>query len=102
MGIIGSVWRGEASLAGAYWGWGVVIGSLMTIVALAISVASESIAAAVGMATFLSFYCAWTTVGIWRSAVTYRGPRLWAVLARIASVAVMLLFAWTLIHLLNS
>jgi uncharacterized protein DUF4339 len=97
-GIIARHWRGELTLAQAYWG----AGFLLTIVAVGLSrLFGEWLDRAnlaptplgvllVGHLTFLSALVVWQIVGIWRAAGNHMrttGRRTWAVLARVAVVA---------------
>src|SRR5262249_33356275 len=90
-------WRGELSLAKAYWGVGflltVLVIGVATVFGLWLGQAKLSpVARGIAMVGFLSFLCVmpvWQLVGIWRSAgnhIRSTGRRVWGVLARIAVV----------------
>ena len=86
-------WRGELSLPRSYWINGVLIFglacNLLLIAAVAATVALAR--SSTGLAIFLLLCIEalgiaayiWALVGTWRAAGNYRGPRFWAILARI-------------------
>lgn len=86
--LLRRLWRGEVSLAQAFWEYAIAYGLLLN---LATSVAAFALFAAkapalYGAAFFLLPvpYNLLVLVAVWRSAGRYRGPRHWADLARIA------------------
>jgi hypothetical protein len=96
-GFIRRHWRGELTLATAYWG----VGVLLTLVAIgvaygfgaAVGAANLSpVTGGIAMVCFLSFLCVmtvWQLVGIWRAAgyhIRSSGRSVWGVLARVAVV----------------
>jgi GYF domain 2 len=97
-GLIARHWRGELTLAQAYWG----AGFLLTIVVVGLSrllgvwldranLAPTPLGLVLlGHLTFLSVLVIWQIVGIWRAAgnhIRSTGRRTWAVLARVAIFA---------------
>ena len=77
-------WNGQLSLPMSYWGVGVGLGILFgVIVGLFIGSIGMSDDAMYGF--FIPFQI-FTVVGIWRSSNNYKGPKFWAVLAKIAIV----------------
>jgi uncharacterized membrane protein YhhN len=91
-------WRGDLSLPKSYWINGVVIGVVCRIVftalltALVIGASSMPWLALVFVLVVLANVAVvvWQMVGIWRSAGNYTGPKVWAILARIAVVVAAL------------
>ena len=77
-------WNGKLSLPMSYWGVGVVLGIafgfLVGIFTLAVGLSEDA------MWGFIIPFQIYTIVGIWRSSNNYRGPKFWAVLAKIAIV----------------
>jgi hypothetical protein len=97
VGFIRRHWRGELTLAKAYWGVGVLLTLLAIGVAYgfgaAVRAANPSpVAGGIAMVGFLSFLCimtVWQLVGIWRAAgghIRSTGRSVWGVLARVAVV----------------
>ena len=79
-----SFWNGQLSLPMSYWGVGVGFGIIFgIIVGLFIGIMGMSEDALYG---FLIPFQIYTVVGIWRSSNNYKGPKFWAVLAKIAIV----------------
>ncbi len=77
-------WNGQLSLPMSYWGVGVGLGIVYgTIIGIFIGLMGMSEEAMWG---FLIPFQIYTVVGIWRSSNNYRGPKFWAVLAKIAIV----------------
>ena len=77
-------WNGQLSLPMSYWGVGVGIGTIYTILVLIIILGlgmSED-----AMWGFVIPFQIYTVVGIWRSSDKYKGPKFWAILAKIAVV----------------
>ena len=89
-GPVGRLWRGDCSLAVAYWIWGLVFAmvllfGMLLLFATAISARGGSTllesAALVGVLTVAVIVPAWSVlwwVGCWRAATRYTGRRLWA------------------------
>ena len=77
-------WNGDLSLPMSYWGVGVGIGIIFGFLvgAFTISVGMSEDA----MWGFLIPFQIYTVVGIWRSADRYKGPKFWAILAKIAVI----------------
>tara|TARA_B100000029_G_scaffold438737_1_gene454902 strand:- start:4090 stop:4413 length:324 start_codon:yes stop_codon:yes gene_type:complete len=77
-------WDGELSLPQSYW----VVGVLISIpVGALIGVFTAMINAP--MNTMYAFFIPWYVyiiVGIWRSAGRYKGPKFWAILAKILMI----------------
>ena len=84
MGIIRQIWTGRAGLARTYWLYGVVvsfgIGFALTFVT------PGSVSAKLMLLPLLAYFII-LSVGIWRSASLYEGPKVWAVLAKMAVAA---------------
>ena len=77
-------WNGKLSLPMSYWGVGVGFGIIFgIIVGLFVGIMGMSDDAMYG---FLIPFQIFTVVGIWRSSNNYKGPKFWAVLAKIAIV----------------
>ena len=82
-------WNGDVSLVKSYW----LIGVLLTI---GVVLVATFLVIAVGWPyeAMFGIYIPWViyiTVGIWRSADKYKGPKFWAILAKIAMVIGVLL-----------
>lgn len=77
-------WNGDVSLPMSYWGVGIGIGILygFTIGIFIFSVGMSEDA----IWGFLIPFQIYTVVGIWRSSDKYKGPKFWAILAKIALV----------------
>ncbi len=77
-------WNGELSLPMSYWGVGVGIGILYGgLAGIFTVIAGLSDDALWG---FIIPFQIYTVVGIWRSSNNYKGPKFWAVLAKILIV----------------
>ena len=82
-------WNGDVSLVKSYW----LIGVLLTI---GVVLVATFLVIAVGLPyeAMFGIYIPWViyiTVGVWRSADKYKGPKFWAILAKIAMVIGVLL-----------
>tara|TARA_B100001741_G_C16488332_1_gene568391 strand:- start:234 stop:554 length:321 start_codon:yes stop_codon:yes gene_type:complete len=77
-------WNGQLSLPMSYWGVGVGIGILFSILVVIIIVMLGMHDDA--MWGFIIPFQIYTVVGIWRSADRYKGPKFWAILAKIAVI----------------
>ena len=77
-------WNGELSLPMSYWGVGVGIGILYGgLAGIFTVIAGLSDDALWG---FIIPFQIYTVVGIWRSSDKYKGPKFWAILAKIAVI----------------
>jgi hypothetical protein len=85
------LWRGDVGLRRAFWDYAIIYGSLANLIATvaAFAVLAGNLPGIVALAIFLLPvpYNVVAVVGVWRSADRYRGPPVWANLARIAVVA---------------
>jgi len=96
-------WRGDLSLARSYWLNGAVIFGLgvnvLAVVAITLTAFAFQDNHGVLLLAVLSEILlqvtvyAWALVGIWRAAGRYRGPRVWAILARVFIVLSVLISA---------
>ena len=77
-------WDGELSLPMSYWGVGLGIGILYGGIAGIFTVIVDLSDDALW--GFIIPFQIYTVVGIWRSSNNYKGPKYWAVLAKIAVV----------------
>lgn len=82
-----ALWDGQVPLWRAYWIYGVVVNGLLfgiagTLLVLMIGLRPLMIA----HLAFVFVATAFNLVAVWRSAGNYTGPRVWAILARIACV----------------
>ena len=77
-------WNGDLSLPMSYWLVGVVFSVVVGFVIGAIVIATGLHEDA--MFGFLIPWYIYTTVGIWRSSDKYKGPKFWAILAKIAVI----------------
>jgi len=77
-------WNGKLSLPMSYWGVGVglgiAFGFIVGIFTVLMGMSEDA------MWGFLIPFQIYTVVGIWRSSNNYKGPKFWAVLAKIAIV----------------
>jgi len=93
------LWQGELPLAQAFWNWavlgGIVVNGLTSILFLALIMSGETVAAFVAGYLFSVPYNIVAAVGVWRSAGRYQGDRRWADIARIVTVAGMILLSIT-------
>lgn len=88
-----TLWRGDYSLADAFWTWAVTVGLLVNAVTsmLFLVLITQNLAWAaliIGYGVTLP-YNAVTVVGVWRAAARYEGPPFHADLARGATVVLM-------------
>ena len=77
-------WNGDLSLPMSYWLVGVVfsvvVGFVIVVIVIAAGLHEDA------MFGFLIPWYIYTTVGIWRSSDKYKGPKFWAILAKIAII----------------
>lgn len=86
LGIAANLWRGNYALGKTYWLFGLLGGiALGLTVGLGIAFTQSGFLALSGMAALWAWQV-FISVAIWRSAGKYTGPRIWAVLARLALV----------------
>ncbi len=99
MNSVRRLWRGELALADAFWSWAVVGGlaiNLATSAALLVLIMNDRPIAAFIAGYVLSVpYNIVVSVGVWRSAGRYSGERRWADLARVVTIAGMVLLSVT-------
>ena len=95
MDFIGSIWRGEATLAKVYWFYGAIGGVIFFFVPMTFFAAVNLLATANPVALafaaiyglgFAPTYMVIISVGIWRSANAYEGRALWGLLAKVSVV----------------
>ena len=74
-------WNGQLSLPMSYWGvgigLGIVYGFLVGIITFGLGMSDDA------MWGFIIPFQIYTVVGIWRSSDRYKGPKFWAILAKI-------------------
>ena len=77
-------WNGELSLPASYWGigllGGLLYGGAIGIFTMMLGMSEDA------MWGFIIPFQIYTVVGIWRSSDKYKGPKFWAVLAKIGVV----------------
>lgn len=99
MNALRRLWNGDLPLPQAFWNWAVAGGLLVnlttTILFLAFITGGWIVAAFIVGYAFSVPYNIVAAVGVWRSAARYEGERHWADLARIVTVAGMVLLSLT-------
>jgi len=91
MNVLRALWRGDMPLGNGYWlyGWcGLFFLCLLLIVLEQFRLPPLTLIP-IGVFTYtlcVVLYWVIATVGIWRSATTYTGSKLWAVLAKLSIV----------------
>ena len=88
--LIVRLWRGEETLARAFWEYAILYGTLANVIAGIGTFANIAAGGPVWIAV-LTFglpipYNLFVVVAVWRSARRYRGAPEWATLARIAVI----------------
>lgn len=81
-GFFSKLSRGDYGLAKTYWLYGVLVGVVVNIV---FSIVKSPGIIAIAMLAYIA-YGVPVIMGIWRAATKYTGPKIWAVLAKIACV----------------
>jgi hypothetical protein len=93
------LWKGELPLPQAFWNWavagGIAVNVLTSILFLALIMGDRIVAAFVVGYALSVLYNIIVVVGVWRSAARYEGERRWADLARIVTVAGIILLSIT-------
>jgi len=93
--LVLDLWRGDVPLVKAYWLFGVVVVICFAITFAFIEYQSAGLSEGLGPVFIISLimlyfvYVAFINVAIWRSANKYKGPKRWAILAK-----VMVLVSW--------
>ena len=99
MMILRALWSGNLPLGKAFWTWVVIVGipfNLATSLLFLLLVMADQLWPAFFAGYLLSVpYNVVAVVGVWRSAARYEGEPRHADLARVATVAVMLLLTLT-------
>ncbi len=94
-----SLWRGDLALGDAFWNWAVIGGlivNLSTSIALLILVSFDLVWLGLIVGKGLSLpYNLLAFVGVWRSATQYGGPAFHADLARVTTLALMIVLSLT-------
>lgn len=84
------IWRGEVPLAQAFWGYAILYGSMINLVATgaALALMAAGLPIALGVTVFFlpMVYSILMLVGVWRSADSFEGDRIWADLAKLGVV----------------
>ena len=78
------VWRGEATLRSAFWGYGVAASTVLAVL-FATAYQLNQIALQQTLIVVSAFYTVWIVVGIWRCAAN--AVAFWSNLARLLCVA---------------
>jgi hypothetical protein len=96
---LGNLWRGNLPLDIAFWNWavigGLVVNLTTSLLFLLLIMAEYPIVALVVGYGFSVPYNILAVVAVWRAAGRYDGPRHWADLARLVTVAGMVLLSIT-------
>ena len=99
MTILRRLWLGDLPLDQAFWNWavigGIVVNALTSIAFLALVMNDQPAVAFVAGYILSVPYNILVTVGVWRSAARYEGDRRWADLARIVTLAAMVVLSIT-------
>ncbi len=81
-----ALWNGQLPLARVFWLYAIVYGSVANLLATILSLAVLSAGAAGAVAAAIHIlplpYNVVASVGVWRSAGSYRGSPFWAAMAR--------------------
>jgi len=89
-GRIARLWRGEETLARAFWEYAILYGTLANVIVMIGMFAAIAAGASAWIIAVLYVltvpYNVFVVVAVWRSAGRYRGAPEWAMLARIAVV----------------
>ena len=97
--FIRRLWLGELPLANVFWNWAVLGGLIVNLITssmfLFLMLADQAVAAVICGYLVSLPYNFIVTIGVLRAADRYEGDRQWAVLARLATVAGMLLLSLT-------
>lgn len=94
--LVLDLWRGDVPLVKTYWLFGVVVGICFAITFAFIEYQSEGLSEGfgplfiIGLIVLYFVYVAFINVAIWRSSNKYKGPRQWAILAK-----VMVIVSWS-------
>ena len=103
--LVRDLWRGNVSLAKTYWLFGVVVGVCYAIVFAYIEYQSRGLSEGLGPVFIIALrlscflYAMFINIAIWRSANKYRGPKHWAVVAKVIVLviwAALIREAWKL------
>lgn len=93
------LWKGELPLQEAFWNWAVIGGlavNLITSLAFTFFIIERQFIPALLSGYGLSLpYNILAAVGVWRSAERYEGEQKWAELAKLVTVAGMILLSVT-------
>ncbi|KPK17300.1 MAG: hypothetical protein AMJ67_13705 [Betaproteobacteria bacterium SG8_41] len=94
--LVLDLWRGDVPLVKTYWLFGVVVGICFAITFAFIEYQSEGLSEGfgplfiIGLIVLYFVYVAFINVAIWRSSNKYKGPKRWAILAK-----VMVIVSWS-------
>jgi hypothetical protein len=93
------LWQGNLPLAQAFWTWavlgGIAVNGLTSILFLVLIMSGWPVTAFIAGYVLSVPYNITVAVGVWRSAGRYQGDRRWADLARVVTVAAMVLLSIT-------
>lgn len=95
-GFFGKLVNGEFGLAKTYWLYGVLVGIVVNIVSRGIT----STGALMFLIVAYTAYEVPVLIGTWRAASMYKGPSVWAILAKIAIILGALMLAVSLLGVL--
>jgi hypothetical protein len=91
MSRLADLWHGRVPLGQAFWGYAILLGSLLNLVTTGAALASFVLGLHPLLALAIHFlsvpYNLLMVVAVWRSAARYQGEALWARLARGAVIA---------------
>jgi hypothetical protein len=99
MSALRRLWQGDLPLPQAFWNWavagGIAVNVLTSVLFLVLIMGDRVVAAFIAGYALSVPYNIVVSVGVWRSAGRYEGERRWADIARIVTVAGMVLFSIT-------
>ena len=90
--LVLDLWRGDVPLVKTCWLFGVVVGICFAIAFAFIEYQSEGLSEGfgplfiIGLIVLCFVYVAFINVAIWRSSNKYKGPKRWAILAKVAVI----------------
>ena len=93
------LWRGELALVHAFWNWafsgGLIVNATTSTLFLVLIANDRPVAALIAGYALSIPYNIIVSVGVWRSAERYQGDRQWADLARVVTIAGMVVLSVT-------
>lgn len=94
MGILVRLWRGELPLYVAFWFFGMIVGTVISLCVNEFAFEAKDVTNSfrVGWLLLALLYTGFMCIALWRSADNYKGPPMWSISVRFYSAILFMSF----------